>query len=237
MNIPAAIVFDLDDTIVDDSRDVDDCWQLTCEEAAARVPALDPVLLRSAIERERDWFWAEPGRHREGRLNLRAASTRIVERALTDLGFAHPGLGADIASRYRDLREEKVHLLSGAIETLEWFRSQGVRLGMATNGSAAGQRAKIDRFKLAPYFQRIIVEEEFGRGKPDPDVYKALFAALETEPAKTWFVGDNLELDVAAPQAFGVFAIWVDAAARGLPPGSAVRPDRLIGCIAELRGA
>jgi putative hydrolase of the HAD superfamily len=235
MNLPSAIVFDLDDTIIDDSRDVDACWQLICEEAAARMDGLDPLLLRTAIEKERDWYWADRERHREGRLNLRAASTLIVNRALIELGIDQPGLGADIANHYRDLREEKVYLLPGAMETLQWFRGQGVRLGMATNGSTVGQRAKIDRFKLAQYFDRIIVEEEFGSGKPHPEVYRALFEALGTSPAKTWFVGDNLDLDVAAPQAFGVYAIWVDAAGNGLPPNAAVRPDRIVGSIAELR--
>jgi putative hydrolase of the HAD superfamily len=233
--IPPAIVFDLDDTIVDDSRDVDACWQLSCEEAAARIGGFDPLALRAVIEKERDWYWGDPERHREGRQNLRAASTLIVERALAALGLGQPGAGARIANRYRDLREELVHLLPGAIETLEWFRSNGVRLGMATNGSSAGQRAKIDRFKLAPYFDRIIVEEEFGYGKPETEVYEALFAALGVEPAKIWFVGDNLHLDVAAPQALGVYAIWVDAAGAGLPQNCGVRPDRIVSAIAELR--
>jgi putative hydrolase of the HAD superfamily len=234
--IPPAIVFDLDDTIVDDSSGTEMCWQLTCEEAASRASDLNPGRLLSAIQRERDWFWADPDRHREGRLNLRAASTHIVERALCELGL-DAGLAPAIANRYRDLREERVHLLPGAIETLEWFRAQGVRLGMATNGSAAGQRAKIDRFNLAPYFDRIIVEEEFGRGKPEREVYEALFDALGEDPAKTWFVGDNIHLDVAAPQALGAYAIWVDATGRGVPTGLDVRPDRIVSSIVELRGS
>jgi putative hydrolase of the HAD superfamily len=141
MDLPAAVIFDLDDTIIDDSSDVDSCWKLTCEEAASRTSALNPSLLRATIQEERDWYWADPGRHRDGRLNLRAASTRIVERALARLGVDKAGLGGEIANRYRDLREERVTLLPGALETLDWFRSHGVRLGMATNGSSAGRRS------------------------------------------------------------------------------------------------
>lgn len=86
-------------------------------------------------------------------------------------------------------------MLPRAIETLEHFRSHGVRLGMATNGSTVAQRAKIERFGLVPYFERIIVEEEFGLGKPHRKVYEALFVAFRADPAKTWSVGDNLEWD------------------------------------------
>lgn len=231
---PEAIIFDLDDTLVDDSGDVAACWELACAEGVARLDGLRPDELKAAIERERDWYWSDPARHREGRLDLRAASGRIVVRALERLSFSEPELGSLIANRYRDLREERISLLPGAIETLEHFRSRGVRLGMATNGSTVGQRAKIERFELAQYFERIIVEEEFGVGKPHREVYEALFAALDTAPEKTWSVGDNLEWDVGGPQAFGAYGIWVDVRGDGLPEGADVKPDRTIRSISDL---
>jgi putative hydrolase of the HAD superfamily len=47
-------------------------------------------------------------------------------------------------------------------------------------------------------------------------------------------VGDNLEWDVAAPQALGAYGIWVDVRRGGLLAGAAVRPDRVIHAIREL---
>ena len=234
IQLPEAIILDLDDTIIDDSGGVDACWEQACHEAALRIEGLDPGALHEAIEERRDWYWADPVRHREGRLDLRAASTLIVEQALGVMGYDRPGAGAEIANRYRDLREERLVLFPGAIEAIEWLRAQGIRLGMATNGSATGQRAKIDRFGLEPYFERIIVEGEFGLGKPHREVYEALFAALGAEPARTWSVGDNLDFDVGGPQEFGAFGIWVDGPGMGLPEGSGVRPDRVIQSIREL---
>jgi putative hydrolase of the HAD superfamily len=234
MNLPQAIIFDLDDTIIDDWSGTLPCWEQTCREAESRIDGLDAAALLAAIERERDWFWSDRARHREGRLDLRAASTRIVEEALRSMGLGWPGLGAEIANRYRDLRENRLCLFPGAVETLEWFSGKGVRLGMATNGNGASQRAKIERFGLAPYFERIIIEGEFGFGKPEREVYETLFAALGAEPAKTWSVGDNLEFDVAGPQSFGAYGIWVDRAGGRLPEDSVVQPDRIIGSIQEL---
>jgi len=234
MQLPEAIILDLDDTILDDSGAVEELWGQTCREAAARIDGLDPVALLGAIERERGWYWADPARHREGRLDLRAASTRIVDQALNSLGYELPGAGAEIANRYRDLRDERISLFPGAIETIEWLRRHGIRLGMATNGSAVGQRAKIERFGLAQYFDRIVVEGEFGRGKPHREVYEELFTSLAAHPGKMWSVGDNLEWDVGAPQSFGVYGIWVDGAGGGLPAGATVRPDRIISAISEL---
>jgi putative hydrolase of the HAD superfamily len=58
--------------------------------------------------------------------------------------------------------------------------------------------------------------------------------ALRVKPHETWMVGDNLEWEVAAPQRLGIFAIWHDALGRGLPPGTTIRPDRIIRSLSEL---
>jgi putative hydrolase of the HAD superfamily len=219
---------------VDDSGGVASCWEIACAEGVARQEGLQSAALMAAIERERDWYWSDAARHRDGRLDLRAASSRIAVQALESLGFLDPELGCMIANRYRDLREEAISLIPRAIETLEHFRRRGMRLGMATNGSAVGQRAKIEQFELAQYFDRIIVEEELGAGKPHHEVYEALFAALRADPSKTWSVGDNLEWDVGAPQSHGAIGIWVDGRGAGLPASAAVQPDPIIRSIAEL---
>lgn len=234
MRLPEAIIFDLDDTILDDSGAMEACWQEVCQDGAGRLGGGDAQVLMEAIARQRDWFWSDPERHREGRMDLRVATRRIVEKALLDLGFDLPPLAREIAGRYRDLREERISLVPAAIETLERLRTDGVRLGMITNGSAAGQRAKIERFGLAPYFERILIEGEFGVGKPHPEVYETVLGVLACDAANAWSIGDNLEWDVGPPQAIGVYGIWVDVAGSGLPAGASVRPDRIVRSVADL---
>jgi putative hydrolase of the HAD superfamily len=48
-------------------------------------------------------------------------------------------------------------------------------------------------------------------------------------------VGDNLEWDVAGPQRQGIAGVWIDAQDGGVPAGHAVRPDRIINRLADLR--
>ncbi len=231
---PRAILLDLDDTIIDDSGSVDSGWTIACHEAAASASGLDGALLKASILEVRDWYWADAERHRSGRQDLRAAGTWIVAEALRRLGVEGRDLAPVIANRYRDIRDEALCLLPAALETLDRMRAAGSRLGLITNGSAAGQRAKIQRFGLAPYFDYICVEGEFGCGKPDERVYRAALGALRAEPAGTWMAGDNLEWDVAAPMRLGVWGIWIDASGSGLPPAAPARPDLIVGSIAEL---
>ena len=153
---------------------------------------------------------------------------------MQSLGFDLPALAAAIANRYRDLREAAARPFPGAVETLERLRAMGVRLGLITNGSAAGQRAKIERFDLARHLHHVLIEGEFGCGKPDERVYLTTMRSLGSQPNRTWSVGDNLEWDVAVPQRLGLYAVWVDASGAGLPTDSEVQPDRIICSITEL---
>jgi putative hydrolase of the HAD superfamily len=198
------------------------------------VPEIDPELLRSEVRSRADAWWKNATNNQRGRLDLRAATREIVKLVFEEMGY-DVSLAAEVANRYRDLREERVCVFPGAIETLEWLRSQGVRLGMMTNGSSSGQRAKIERFELAAHFEHILIEGEFGVGKPHPRVYATLLDALRAPPEGTWAVGDNLEFDVFGAMDAGINGIWVDARGRGLPEGTTRQPDRIIASICELR--
>ncbi|MBI2887730.1 MAG: HAD family hydrolase [Chloroflexi bacterium] len=231
---PGAILLDLDDTILNFSGSVEPAWRAICARAAAGAPGLDPESLYHAIDRVRTWYWADPKKHKEGRADLRAASRRIVYEALVSVGFDAPDLAKEMAESYRDLRERAVELFPGAADTLAELKSRGIPLALLTNGNAVDQRAKIQRFNLAPYFECIIIEGEFGAGKPDPRVYRAALDTLRVGPEATWSVGDNLEWDIAAPQRLGLFGVWVDAAGGGLPQDTGVCPDRIVRSIREL---
>jgi putative hydrolase of the HAD superfamily len=108
------------------------------------------------------------------------------------------------------------------------LKAKGVLLALVTNGAAEAQRAKIERFELAHRFDHIQIEGETGFGNPEERAYLHAMEAPGVQPHETWMVGDNLEWEVAAPRRLGIFAIWHDAVGHGLPPGSNIKPDRII---------
>jgi len=237
-DLPRAILLDLDDTILDFTASAARCWQRVCERFAPRIEGLAPATLLAAIAQGRLWFWDDPERHRRGRLDLKRARREIVAAALSQLDVDAPALGNEMADTYALERKGAIELMPGAIDALCTLRRQGIRLALVTNGTAQEQRHKIDRFDLGKFFDCIVVEGEFGVGKPDERVYLHVLAELQVEPDETWMVGDNLEWDVGAPQRLGVLGIWLDYAGQGLPEGSPVCPDRIIRSLPDLvRGA
>jgi len=232
--LPRAILFDLDDTILAYTAKVDSCWRTVCNRFAVEVPGLAADRLLAEIDRVRDWYWSDPGRHRLGRLDLERARQELVGIALQALGVDRPDLACRIVQDFSALRDETLRLFPGALETLRCLRRRGVRLALVTNGSGAAQRSKIDRFGLAPLFDAIVIEGELGAGKPDERIYLYACEQLGVAPAEAWMIGDRLDWDVAGPQQLGILGIWVDNAGQGLPPSSPVQPDRIIRSLAEL---
>ncbi len=233
-DLPAGILIDLDDTILDDSGCVEGCWADACAEAAKRVPGLDASALQEAIAAHASWWWSDSERTKRGRLDLQAATLEILGDVMRRQGCIDADIVTDIAKFYRALRNERARVFEGAIETLDWLRARGVRLGLMTNGGGPAQRAKIERFGLAPYFEHIVIEGEFGWGKPDRRVFESLLGALRVKPHETWAVGDNIEIDVFGAMDVGIPGIWVDASGCGLPAGGTRRPDRVIASLSEL---
>ncbi|HYJ33585.1 MAG TPA: HAD family hydrolase [Candidatus Binatia bacterium] len=235
--LPKAVLLDLDDTILDDSGNVSHCWLEACRAHRDELGAVDPSALHAVIEKTRAWFWSDPERHREGRLDLDAARREVVRASLVEIGLESPELAEKIAEHYRAQRHLGLQPLEDAIETVRWFKQSGRRLALLTNGAAAAQRSKVVRFQLAELFDLVLIEGELGYGKPDPRVYRIALDELQAAPHETWMAGDNLEWDVAAPQRLGIYAIWIDRGGAGIPSGSDVRPDRIVRSLSELRHA
>ena len=232
MNVKA-LLFDLDDTLLDYSGGVELSWHEAC--ASCCLPGgVDAATLVAAIAETRRWFWEDPTRHRRERVNMLGAWQHIVEFALERLGRPAPDLAAAVARDYAARRRAVMRLFPDALACLTELRRRGIPLALVTNGDAGQQRDKIERHDLARFFDEIVIEGEFGAGKPDEAVYRHALGALGMTPGDALMVGDHLEFDVGAPQRLGLTGVWMDRSGLGLPQGSAVQPHRIIRSLDEL---
>lgn len=236
MSKPKAVLLDLDDTLIafDRGLNIDGCWLTACEAVQARLSGIAPSALVPVIRARARHFWHDPGRHQWGRLHLDEARQQIVNQALAEVGIYDKALAVDIVQAYVREREAVIHPFPGAFETVEILRQEGIKLALITNGDALTQRRKVTRFNLAPLFDVVLIEGEFGYGKPHEAVYLEALQQLEVSAADTWMVGDNFEWEVAGPMQHGITGIWVDHSGHGLPPTATVQPYAVIQSITEL---
>ncbi|MEE8107281.1 MAG: HAD-IA family hydrolase [Planctomycetota bacterium] len=233
MSRPRALLLDLDDTILSYTAHGAPAWQRVCEKYAPDLD-LEPGALRKIIDAAAREHWSDEERHRLGRLNLLHARCEILTTALTAADRDAGPWAAAMALDYHDWREDAVAPFPGALEALDKLRDLGLALALLTNGASEGQRKKIDRYELAPRFQAILVEEEFGVGKPHASVYLEALSRLGVAASDVWMVGDSLTADIKGAQSVGIHAVWNDYANRGLPEHLGVTPDRTITHISEV---
>jgi putative hydrolase of the HAD superfamily len=232
---PKAIFFDMDGTLLDWQIGMEESWRAACEAGSLELDGITSDALLEAVREKRAWFWDHPVHRIEGRMDLDRATRIIVTEAVCALGLDVPDVATRIAADYRARRYDCMALYPRALETLEHYRSRGMRMALITNGGAKSQRDSVERFGLAAYFDCVIIEGEFGCGKPDERVFRHALASCDVEPSQTWMIGDNLEADIATPHALGMHTIWVDETGAGVPDQAPVQPHRVIRTIAELR--
>lgn len=233
---PEAIFFDMDGTLLDWQIGMEGSWAAACEAALPQLNGVAADELLAAIREKRDWFWAHPVHRHQGRMDLDRASRVIVTEAMTSLGLEAPGIAAELAADYRARRDVCICLYDGAIDVLESMKQRGMKMALITNGNAISQRRSVDRFGLDRYFDCIVIEGEFGAGKPDERVFRHALDTCAADPSRTWMIGDNLEADIATPLRLGMHTIWVDEAGTGVPSDAAATPHRVVRHVRELLG-
>ena len=210
-----AILFDLDDTLYDLRSYWRERLRLALELVRARYAHLDAEALALLAMSERVYIehWPE---------------------FLRRQGVDDEALIAEAHEVFRQEWFERMALAEDAAPTLAALRSR-YKLGLITNGPSAIQRAKIERFGLANYFDELIVSAEVGVAKPDPAIFRLALERLGVAPAEALFVGDSPEYDLRGAMAAGVPFVWMNPGAEQLPEGVA-RPLATIGRLEELLG-
>ena len=232
---PRAIFFDMDDTLLDTSGGVAESWRATCAAFAGDL-GCDAEALNTAIRRQMLEFWKDEAAVEHWRTRLHDARAHNIGVALTanQLDASH---AQRLSDRYWDEQSNRMKLFDDAFETLDLLRAEGYRLALLTNGPAEMQRWKLGRFPIAERFDVVVIEGEFGYGKPDARVFQLALASVGAAAAEAWHVGDNLYADIGGAQRAGIHATWIHRDRLELKDDAPAVPDRVIGHLADLRAA
>lgn len=234
---PKGILFDMDGVLLITTQSSDQSWQHVCQQFAPLLD-LSPHLLEEVLRETRRTYRQEiehdVQKQRRDRLEPFATRQETVERALQQVDRGESTLAAEMVRAYEALREEYRQPAPFALETLQRLRERAFPLALISNGNATYQRQKIKQHHLAPFFDAILIEEEFGIAKPDRRIFLAALDQMHLSAQEVWMIGDDLAFDITASQHLGIFAIWFDPMQSGLPGKSSAHPDRIIHTLPEL---
>jgi HAD superfamily hydrolase (TIGR01549 family) len=229
------VLFDLDDTLLDDSNAYKRAARRVAVEVAA-TRGVDAGRLFTAYVAEANGFWKKLSQEHLTQ-PIHDARAQLWSDALVAAGVPLDiALAQRCAEDYTRYRAENLELFPGALELIAALRNHGCKLGIVTNGFAATHHEKIDRVGLRPYLDGLFLADEMGMVKPDPEIFRFVCHALGSEPERTAMIGDRYDRDIIGAGTVGLFTVLIDIHAIPLPDG-APPPDAVVPSIADVLSA
>jgi putative hydrolase of the HAD superfamily len=225
-----AVLFDLDDTLHDDTL----AFTTAAEDVAREVAAehgIDALALKQAYIAEAEGFW-----HRLSGAQVQTKMAGLREQmwssALSRVGISDAQLAARSAANYNAYRSKYFSLFPGALDLLRALKRRGVKIGLLTNGFSETHRDKVTVLQITEYFDALFLPDETGMVKPDPLLFAHACERLGSAPARSAMVGDRFDRDIEGAQRAGLYTVWVNVRGEGLPAG-ARPPDVTVSAIQE----
>jgi putative hydrolase of the HAD superfamily len=98
------------------------------------------------------------------------------------------------------------------------YALSGFRLAVLTNGELSQQSQKLRAVGLDKCFSSILASSDIGFAKPRPEAFLAACTHLQFDARHCVYVGDNLEVDARGSASAGLTSIWLDRHESGVKP-------------------
>jgi len=211
---PAAIVWDLDGTLVESAPDLATALNTLLNEQGQQghtVARVRPMIGRGVA--------------------------KLVERGFRAAGSPLDPAGVEaLLPRFMELytacATDSTYLVPNAREVLEYYYLAGVRQGLCTNKPISVTRQILGALDIKGYFSSIIGGDSTRKKKPHPLPLQTCLAELRTRPEDAIMVGDS-GADVGAARAANVAVILVPDGYTGVPAVS-LGADYVVGQLADI---
>ncbi|PZQ11662.1 MAG: phosphoglycolate phosphatase [Rhodanobacter denitrificans] len=177
---PQAVLFDLDGTLVDSAPDLIGALQALCVELGEAPPDADAV-----------------------RIVVSAGGRAMLRRGLP--GFDEAAIEHHLPrflALYAGRIAQETQPYAGVVELLDWLEHDGIAWGIVTNKPGWLARPLVEQLGWANRCAALVSGDCLSTKKPDPEPVLHACAQAGADPARTWFVGDDLR-DIQAGRAAG----------------------------------
>jgi putative hydrolase of the HAD superfamily len=127
-----------------------------------------------------------------------------------------PELVEAAAAAYRDRYQTSWREVRGATTLLQALRARA-RLGIVSNNLTREQHEKLRFCGFDGYLNTVVISEEAGVSKPDPEIFRIALERIGTAAEETVMIGDAWRTDIAGARAAGIRAIWFNPQRRPRP--------------------
>ena len=185
-----AILFDLDNTLIDRNKAADEMFLIIAKECYSNVATEE--MLQSFRKYDNN-----------GYSNKIAALNSLFDDYPPDYRIPASDMYAFWDSKFVEcfFVDSETHAFLEKI-------ADNTKTAIITNGRTQMQKAKIQKTGLDKIFDVIIISDEVGIKKPAPQIFNLALQRLDVRPQESIYVGDSLKNDVGGCQSVGMKGVW-----------------------------
>jgi putative hydrolase of the HAD superfamily len=104
---------------------------------------------------------------------------------------------------------ENLTLIENTVEVLEFFKSNGHKLGLISNTVFPPHYHIEDmrHFRIEHFFDKMIFSSDFRCRKPHLSIFQEMLRCLDISASHSFFVGDRMDVDVIGANEAGIFSV------------------------------
>jgi putative hydrolase of the HAD superfamily len=191
MNHIKAVIFDLDNTILDRTSTFRSFTQSFLKAYFDHLES-HKTLLERIIDLDQDGY---------------KDKSELFNELLLELPWSKKPTLSELLVYYSTEYVRSAVLMNLALEVIAHVRRK-YKIGLITNGRSSIQYGKIDQLGIRDAFDFIAVSEEVGVKKPDPTIFALALNKLEVKPEECIYIGDHPVNDIEGAAAIGMETIW-----------------------------
>ncbi|XP_043991894.1 N-acylneuraminate-9-phosphatase isoform X2 [Gambusia affinis] len=228
-----AILFDLDNTLVDTSRAGEVALKKTGELLKSKLN-LDDDTIRSICDKFKLKLLCESPDRPPGTSQDDIRMCHWTESIAETTGSS---AASDLASQcyylWKNSRLELLCLTPEVRDLLRQLRGR-YKLLLLTNGDARTQREKVEAAECEEFFDAVVIAGDHAEQKPFPSIFQLCFSMLQVEAQDCVMVGDSLDTDIQGGVNAKVRAtVWIHRA-DGSELDGPVKPDYTVPSVLDL---
>lgn len=145
--------------------------------------------------------------YRENKITKEELNLARFGYPLSLYGIESPELAQKLSEDYVKYCPLTVRIIPGAFEILDYLKPK-YHLHLITNGFKEVQDIKLSKSGFKPYFETLIISEDVGIKKPDPQIFLYALEKVNASADESIMIGDEMEVDIDGARAAHIDQIY-----------------------------
>ncbi len=216
-----AIVFDVDDTLVDTASAWQHAVSHMCRRISDLVPQVDAEDIWSSYQEFSNALWEDYDRSLAPLGPLPVIRSHIWQKSITACNIhLHDDVLMQLVSDF-DAVQMSAYTPDPALIDLLGQLSGRFRFAVCSNSDGVQTRRKLERAGILDFFDVIVCGIDERIRKPEPELFMRCLAALEVPGESCLYVGDDWRNDVVGSMSAGLRPVWIQPDSSRMTPGPA----------------